>query len=33
MDSIKIKSLFDLDHTILKSYLEEYEFPWEAIDL
>ena len=33
MDSIKIKSLFDLDHTILKSYLEEFEFPWEALDL
>ena len=33
MDSIKIKSLFDLDHTFLKSYLEEFDFPWEALDL
>ena len=33
MDSIKIKSLFDLDHTILKSYLEEFDYPWEALDL
>lgn len=33
MDSIKIKSLFDLDRTILKFYLEEFEFPWEALDL
>ena len=32
MDSIKIKSLFDLNHTILKSYLEEFEFPWEALN-
>ena len=32
MDSIKMKSLFDLDHTILKSYLEEFEFPWEALN-
>lgn len=32
MDSIKIISLFDLDHTILKSYLEEFEFPWEALN-
>ena len=32
MDTIKIKSLFDLDHTILKSYLEEFEFPWEALN-
>ena len=32
MDSIKIKSLFDFDHTILKSYLEEFEFPWEALN-
>jgi NDP-sugar pyrophosphorylase family protein len=33
MDSIKIKSLFDLDHTILKSYLEEFDYPCEALDL
>ena len=32
MDSIKIKSLFDLDHTILKSYLEEFDYPWEALN-
>ena len=32
MDSIKIKSLFDLDHTILKSYLEGFDYPWEALN-
>lgn len=34
MDILKIKvlSLYDLNHTISKSYLEKFEYPWEALD-
>ena len=26
-----IKNLFDLEHTIARKYLENYEYPWEAL--
>lgn len=26
-----IKELFDLSHTLAKSYLEQFEYPWEAL--
>lgn len=26
-----VKDLYDLDHTLAKSYLEQFEYPWEAI--
>jgi len=28
---MKIKELFDLDHTLAKDYLLQYEYPWEAL--
>ena len=27
----KTKNLLDLEYTIAKKYLENYEYPWEAI--
>ena len=27
----KIKDLFDLEHTMAKDYLEQFEYPWEAL--
>ena len=29
---IKISSLYDLNHTIVKSYLSKFEYPWEALE-
>ena len=31
MADIRIKDLYDLDHTKAKEYLEQYEYPWEAL--
>ena len=31
MDNIKVKDLYDLSHTILKDYLEKFEYPFEAL--
>ncbi len=31
MQYIKIKDLFDLEHTLAKSYLEQFVYPWEAL--
>lgn len=31
MEEAKIKSLFDLDHTIAGEYLSGFEYPWEAL--
>lgn len=31
MASIKIKDLYSLDETMAKSYLESFEYPWEAL--
>ena len=31
MDSIKIKDLFDLSHTLLSEYLSKFEYPFEAL--
>ena len=28
---MKIKELYDLDHTLAKDYLSKYEYPWEAL--
>ena len=28
---LKIKDMYDLDHTIAKDYLERFEYPWEAL--
>ena len=28
---MKINELYDLDHTLAKSYLEQYTYPWEAL--
>lgn len=28
---LKIKDMYDLDHTIAKEYLEKFEYPWEAL--
>ena len=28
---LKIKDMYDLDHTIAKEYLERFEYPWEAL--
>ena len=28
---IKIKDLYDLNHTITKDYLSKYDYPWEAL--
>ena len=28
---IKICDLYDLEHTMAKSYLEQYEYPWQAL--
>ena len=28
---MKINELYDLDHTLAKSYLEQYIYPWEAL--
>ena len=28
---LKIADLFDLNHTLAKDYLQEYEYPWEAL--
>ncbi|MCF0245670.1 MAG: UDP-N-acetylglucosamine pyrophosphorylase [Ileibacterium sp.] len=30
-DQIRIKDLYDLNHTQAKEYLEQYEFPWQAL--
>lgn len=27
----KIKDLYDLDHTLAKGYLNQYEYPWQAL--
>lgn len=27
----KIKDLYDLDHTLAKDYLSQYEYPWQAL--
>ena len=29
----KTEELFDLEHTICKKYLQECEYPWEALPL
>lgn len=29
--SITIKDLYDLDHTLAKDYLSQYEYPWQAL--
>lgn len=29
---IKISELYDLDHTLAKDYLKNYEYPWEALE-
>ena len=31
MDSMRITSLFDLEHTIAAEYLRGFEYPWEAL--
>ncbi len=31
MESIKIKNLFDLEHTLAADYLKSFEYPWEAL--
>lgn len=31
MDGIRITELFDLNHTVASSYLEGFEYPWEAL--
>ncbi|MBP3729701.1 MAG: UDP-N-acetylglucosamine pyrophosphorylase, partial [Lachnospiraceae bacterium] len=28
---IKIKDLFDLDHTLARDYLKQFTYPWEAL--
>ena len=28
----KTKDMFDLDHTIAKEYLDNYEYPWQALE-
>lgn len=28
---IKVSELYDLEHTMAKSYLEKYEYPWQAL--
>ena len=28
---MKIKDLYSLDHTMAKSLLEQFEYPWEAL--
>ena len=28
---MKIKELYDLDHTLAKDYLSKYEYPWDAL--
>ena len=31
MDSMRITSLFDLEHTIAAEYLRSFDYPWEAL--
>jgi len=31
MLNITIKELYDLNHTLAKSYLEQFQYPWEAL--
>ncbi len=31
LEQIKIKNMYSLDHTVAKSLLEKYEYPWEAL--
>ncbi len=31
MDGIRITELFDLNHTVASSYLEGFDYPWEAL--
>lgn len=31
MSEIKIKALYDLEHTLAKDYLSGFEYPWEAL--
>ena len=31
MSNIKISDLYDLSHTLAKSYLEQFTYPWEAL--
>ena len=28
---LKISELYDLDHTLAKDYLQQYEYPWQAL--
>ena len=28
---IKIQELYDLDHTLAKDYLNQFEYPWQAL--
>ena len=28
---LKISELYDLDHTLAKNYLQQYEYPWQAL--
>ena len=30
-NDLKIKSLYDLNHTLLKNYLLKFEYPWESL--
>ena len=31
MSEIRIKALYDLEHTLAKDYLSGFEYPWEAL--
>lgn len=31
MEQVKISSLYSLEHTLAKSYLEKFTYPWEAL--
>lgn len=32
MSNCKIKDIYDIEHTLAKEYLEQFEYPWEALD-
>lgn len=32
MENAKISNLYDLDQTIAKEYLEQFTYPWEALE-
>ena len=32
MENAKIKNLYNLEETIAKDYLSQFEYPWEALE-